>query len=145
MEWWCLWTWTALSFCAFPFFTVYLYVFSHPLLHASLCLPMYSTFHSLACNLINNRFLDIWKLTSLITAGGGVNRWGSSMVRRPIVIVSNWKTQTGPSLFVDLWNGKGHVRKVAPPRVKPRASGLSCQHSATELRWPPAATPPSCP
>ena len=35
----------------------------------------------------------------------------SSMVRRPIVIVSNWKTQSRPSPSIDLWNGKGHERK----------------------------------
>ena len=36
-------------------------------------------------------------------------------------------------------------RKVAPPGIKPRASGLSCQHSANELRHPPATTPLSSP
>ena len=31
-------------------------------------------------------------------------------------------------------NGRGLKGKVAPPGIEPRASGLSCQCSATELR-----------
>ena len=50
-----------------------------------------------------------------------------------------------PLLSVDLWNGKGKERKVAPPGIEPRASGLSRQRSATELRHPPTATPLSVP
>ena len=42
---------------------------------------------------------------------------------------------------MDLWNGKGLESKVVPPGVEPRASGLSCQCSATELQHPPTATP----
>ena len=55
------------------------------------------------------------------------------------------KTHSGPLLFVDLWNGKRLERQVAPLRVKPRASGLSCQCSATELQHPLTITPTSCP
>ena len=48
-------------------------------------------------------------------------------------------------LYVDLCNGKGIKGKVVPPGVELRASGLRCQHSATELRHPPTTTPLSCP
>ena len=45
----------------------------------------------------------------------------------------------------DKENGKGKERKVAPPGIEPRASGLSHQRSATELRHPQTATPVSFP
>ena len=57
--------------------------------------------------------LIVWKITSVIKQGEESNGRDSSMVRRPIVIVPNWKTQSGhgPLLSVDLWNGKGHKKK----------------------------------
>ena len=55
------------------------------------------------------------------------------------------KDKLGLLLSVDLWNGKGKERKVAPPGIKPRASGLSHQRSSTELWHPPTATPLSFP
>ena len=42
-------------------------------------------------------------------------------------------------------NGMGLKGKVAPPGIKPRASGLSRQCSATELQSPDSNHPPSKP
>ena len=64
--------------------------------------------------------VDVWKFTSVITAVEESDGRDFSMVWRPIVIVSNWKTQSGPLLSVDLWNGKEHEKKVAPPGVELR-------------------------
>ena len=83
--------------------------------------------HCIRC--CTGAYTDMWKIRSAITAGGGV-RW-TGLLYGP-------KTESGSLLFVDLWNGRGHERKVAPPGVEPRTSGLSCQYSATELRRPPA-------
>ena len=55
------------------------------------------------------------------------------MERRPIVILFNQRHKSGLLLSMDLGISKGHERKVVPPGVKPWASDLSCQHSATEL------------
>ena len=54
----------------------------------------------------------------------------SSCTGLPLVPVTSCraaclKDKSGPLLSVDLWNGKGKERKVAPPGIEPRASGLS--------------------
>ena len=85
--------------------------------------------------------VDVWKIISVITAGEESDGWDSSMVRRQTVIVSNWKTQSGPLLSVDLWNARAW-KKSNPDGSQ--TQGL-WQHSATELRRPSAATPLSCP
>ena len=63
------------------------------------------------------------------------------MVQRPIAIVSNQRHNLGcycPRTF--------EMAKVSKkPGVEPRASGLSCQCSATELQHPPTTTPLACP
>ena len=66
------------------------------------------------------------------------------MVRRPIEIMSNPRHNLGRTVCRPL-NGMGLKGKVAPPRIKPRASGLSRQCSATELRRPDGNHPPSKP
>ena len=56
-----------------------------------------------------------------------------------VVTIASLKMQTGKCEIRDL---KG---KVAPPGIEPRASGLSRQCSATELRCPDGNHPPSKP
>ena len=68
----------------------------------------------------------------------------SSVVRRPIEIVSNSRHNQGRTVHRPL-NGMGLKGKVAPPGIEPRASGLSRQCSATELRCPDGNLPPSKP
>ena len=77
---------------------------------------------------------------------GGVRWTGrvSSVVRRPIEIVSNPRHNRGRTVRRPL-NGMGLKGKVAPLGVEPRASGLSRQCSATELRRPDGNHPPSKP
>ena len=86
--------------------------------------------YNLLIVIVVRRRVDVRKSRSVITASGGV--WWTGLFYGA-------KTESGSFLSVDLWNGRGHERKVSPPGVKPRASGLiSCQCSATELRQPPA-------
>ena len=86
--------------------------------------------YNLLIVIVVRRRVDVQKSRSVITASGGVQWTG---------LLYGAKTESGSFLSVDLWNGRGHERKVAPPGVEPRASGLiSCQCSATEIRQPPA-------
>ena len=79
------------------------------------------------------------RITSIIAAGES-NGWDSPLVWRSIEIMSNW-TQSRPPLSVDPFDCGviGYERKVVLLGVKPRASGLCRQHSATEL-WHPSIT-----
>ena len=69
---------------------------------------------------------------SVITAVEESDGRDSSVVRRPIEIMSNPRHNLGRTVCRPL-NGMGLKGKVAPPGIKPRASGLSRQCSATEL------------
>ena len=68
--------------------------------------------------------------------------WDSNyLVQRPI----------NPGLIKDLWimplhpktseMAKKQERKVEPPGIEPRATGIPCHCSATKLQLPPATTP----
>ena len=80
-----------------------------------------------------------------ITAGSPMGGTPIIMVRRPM----------NPGLIIDLWimplrlktseMAKEQERKVEPPGIEPRASGILCHCSATKLQLPPATTPHSCP
>ena len=80
-----------------------------------------------------------------ITAGSPMVGTAIILVRRPI----------NPGLIIDLWimplcpktseMANKQERKVEPPGIKPRASGIPCHCSATKLQLPPATTPHSCP
>ena len=69
-------------------------------------------------------------------------------------IVLVWRP-INPGLIIDLWimplrpktseMAKEQERKVEPPGIEPRASGIPCHCSATKLQLPPATTPHSCP
>ena len=72
---------------------------------------------------------------SVITAVEESDGRNSSVVRRPIEIVSNPRHNLGRTVRRPL-NGMGLKGKVAPLGIEPRASGLSRQCSATELRRP---------
>ena len=88
--------------------------------------------------------MDIKKNLSVITAVEESDGRDSSVVRRPIETVSNPRHNQGRTVRRPL-NGMGLKGKVAPPGIEPRASGLSRQCSATELRRPDGNQPPSKP
>ena len=77
---------------------------------------------------------------------------GSPMVGTPIILVQR---PINPGLIIDLWImplrpktseiAKEQERKVEPPGIKPRASGIPYHCSATKLQLPPATTPHFCP
>ena len=81
---------------------------------------------------------------SVITAVEEFDGRDSSVVRIPIEIVSNTRHNRGRTVRRPL-NGMGSKGKVAPPGIEPRASGLSRQCSATELRRSDGNHPPSKP
>ena len=88
--------------------------------------------------------IEIVRNLRVITAVEESDGRDSSVVRRPIEIVSNLRHNQGRTVRRPL-NGMGLKGKVAPPGIEPRASGLSRQCSATELRRPDGDHPPSKP
>ena len=83
--------------------------------------------------------LRIWAKSQL-----GV-RWSIILIWKPINL----------GLIKDLWimplrpktseMAKEQERKVEPPGIEPRATGIPCHCSATKLQLPPATTSHSCP
>ena len=77
---------------------------------------------------------------------------GSPMVETPIILVQR---PINPGLIKDLSimplcpktseMAKEQERKVEPPGIEPRATGILCHCSATKLQLPPTTTPLSCP
>ena len=72
---------------------------------------------------------------------------GSPMLGTPIILVQR---PINPDLIKDLWimplspktseMAKEQERKVEPPGIEPRATGIPCHCSATKLQLPPATT-----